>query len=213
MRDLIIVGAGGFGREVYCWARDANEQGRTWRVSGFLDDNPDALSRYRMDIGVLGSLATYQMKPQDLFVCAIGKPADRRRVCEYLRRSECTMATIIHPTAIIAPGSQVDSGAIICPFALISAHAHVGADSAVYYHTSIDHDARVGMFCQISAHCDITGAARLGDEVFLGSHATVLPGVSVGDRAVVGAGAVVRHDVETGTTVVGIPAHRVRRGA
>ncbi|MCC7573091.1 MAG: transferase, partial [Candidatus Methanofastidiosum sp.] len=38
MKPLIIIGAGGFGREVAWLVNDINKQKREWELLGFLDD-------------------------------------------------------------------------------------------------------------------------------------------------------------------------------
>ena len=43
MKNLYIVGAGGFGREVYGWLMDELSLLKEHTFIGFLDDNKDAL--------------------------------------------------------------------------------------------------------------------------------------------------------------------------
>ncbi len=49
------------------------------------------------------------------------------------------------------------------------------------------------------------------DDVSIGACAVILPGVKVGKWAVIGAGAVVTKDVAPNTTVVGNPAHELKK--
>jgi sugar O-acyltransferase (sialic acid O-acetyltransferase NeuD family) len=210
MHDLVIVGAGGFGREVLAWAKDTVAAGAKWKLKGFLDDNPAALTAFSIDVSVVGTLTTYQPAPHDRFICAIGRPAVRRKVHAVLTERGGVFVSLVHPTAIVAASARLGAGVILCPFALVSVNASIGEGTAVYYHSSVDHDACIGRFCQISAHCDITGAATIGDEVFLGSHASILPGISIGNRTVVGAGAVVTRPVGDDSTYVGVPARPIR---
>jgi sugar O-acyltransferase (sialic acid O-acetyltransferase NeuD family) len=203
MRNLVIIGAGGFGREVLAWARVALPD---CTIRGFLDDNPGAGLDPRLRAPVIGKIGSYEPEPDDVFVCAVGQPRLRRLLSEKIKERGGRFATLVHPTAVVAEGAVLADGVIVCPQVLISVDARVEEGAAVYYQSSVDHDARIGPWCQISAHCDITGGARLGAGVFFGSHATILPGVSVGSGAVIGAGAVVTRDVVAGAVVVGVPA-------
>ena len=206
MKKLIIVGAGGFGREVLAWARQSPQCGKEWEIKGFLDDNSKALEGKGVAPPIVGTYKEYRPSKDDVFICAFGQPFLRRACHESLVARGGKFITLVHPTAVLADGAKLGEGVIVCPHALISANAQIGDGSAIYYHTTVDHDSVVGRWCQISAHCDITGGAVIGQEVFLGSHASILPGVRVADKAVIGAGAVVTADVGAGITVVGIPA-------
>jgi len=206
MKQLVIVGAGGFGREVLAWCRVALAE---FTVRGFVDDNPAVASNGLLRAPYLGSFETYEPRRDDAFICAIGRPAVRLRIAAAVAAKGGRFATLVHPAAIVAEGAWLEEGAIICPFALVSVDARVGAGAVVYYHSSVDHDVVVGPATQISGHCDIAGGATLGTGVFLGSHACVLPRIQVGDHAIVGAGAVVTRPVASGTTVAGVPARPV----
>jgi len=203
MKRILILGAGGFGREVLAWARVALSGDR---IGGFLDDNPRAGEDPRLRAPLVGSISTYEPLPDDVFICAVGSPRMRCLLSGMIKERGGRFITLVHPAAIVAEGARLAEGVIVCPQAIVSVDAQVGEGTAIYYHSSIDHDAEVGPWCQISAHCDVTGAARLGAGVFMGSHATILPGVSVGDGTIIGAGAVVTCDVAPGAMVVGVPA-------
>lgn len=207
MQKLVIIGAGGFAREVLAWA-GANRG--TWMIKGFLDDNLAIRDDPRLRAPVLARIEDYAPEPDDVFLCAIGTPALRRATTGKIKGRGGRFVRLVHPSAVVADGARLDEGVIVSPLALVSADARIEEGAVVYYHSSVDHDAVVGSFTQISGHCDIMGGATVGTGVFLGSHAAVLPRVRIGDRAVIGAGAVVTSDVPDDTTVVGVPA-RPRR--
>ncbi len=206
MKKLIIVGAGGFGREVLAWARQSSPCGSEWEIKGFLDDNPDALNGKATKAPILGRLADYTPKEEDVFVCSIGSPALRKTVHQTIAERGGRFANIVHPSVVLGENVTLGQGVILCPGVIITVDAKIGDGVALNLQTIVGHDAVIGNFCQISPHCDILGYANLGDEVFMGSHAVVLPGVKIGARAVLGAGAVASREIPEGVTAVGMPA-------
>ena len=204
---LVVLGAGGLGREVRSWARAAG-----WCVRGFLDDNPSIESKQQLPAPVLGKICDYCPGKDGIFVGAIGTPGTRRAAVESLVSRGGRLATIVHPSAIVAESACIAEGVVIGPFALISENTRIGKGAVIYYHSSVDHDTRIGPWSQISAHCDVTGGAEIGSEVFVGSHASILPGVRVGNHAVIGAGTVVTSDIPAGATAYGVPA-RIRKSS
>jgi sugar O-acyltransferase (sialic acid O-acetyltransferase NeuD family) len=204
MNNLVIIGAGGFGREVLSWA---SESAGEWLVSGFLDDNPRALERFGDSYPpVLGSVDGYMPQPNDVFVCAMGQIEHKRRCVESVLARGGTFTNVIHATAVRSRRSSLGRGVILCPYSIVSPDVVIGDFVSVNLHSSVAHDAVVGKWSQLHCHVDITGGVRLGEGVLVGSHASILPGVRVGDGAVIGAGSIVIRDVPSGVTVFGSPA-------
>jgi sugar O-acyltransferase (sialic acid O-acetyltransferase NeuD family) len=211
MQRLIIIGAGGFGREVAGWARAAVDCQRVWEIGGFLDDNPAALDGFAPDLPLLGDVWNYRPAREDCFICAIGRPELRRRVWQHFVGRGAEFARVVHRDALVGRGVVLDAGVILCPRVVLTCDLHIGANTALNIACAAGHDVRVGRHCQLSSFCDLTGHVTVGDEVFMGSRASVLPGKRVGDGAVVGAGAVVIRDVAPRTTVFGNPAKLLLR--
>jgi sugar O-acyltransferase (sialic acid O-acetyltransferase NeuD family) len=203
MKQLVIIGAGGFGREVLAWARQA---ANPLSVRGFLDDNPRALDGFAKDVPILGRVADYQPAETDVFVCALGQIEAKRRCVELIRGRGGRFERVIHASAVLGEHVSLGEGVILCPHAVVGSDATLGDFVAVNLHSTVAHDASVGRWSQLHCHADVTGAVRVGEGVLVGSHASILPGLRVGDGATVGAGAVVMSDVAAGTMVFGAPA-------
>lgn len=209
MNQLVIIGAGGFGREVRAWARQASP---AWTVRGFVDDDPGALARFEGIESVLGGVATYRPESDDRFVCALGRIEFKRRCVERVRAAGGVFTSLRHDSAVVGDRVRLGSGVILCPHATVGSDARLGDFVTVNLHSSVAHDAVVGSWTQLHCHVDVTGGVVIGEGVTIGSHASILPGVRVGDGAVIGSGAVVMRDVAPGETVFGAPARPYIRG-
>ena len=209
MKKLLIVGAGGLGREVYQWALDIQKDSRQWEFIGFLDDNPNALDGFNLSDKLVGYITDYVPKENEFLICAIGEPAIRAKICRRLLEDGAVFTNIIHPTALIERGSKIGNGVIICPRAMVFSNVRIEDFVVVNSLTTVGHDVTVEQNCVLSAHCDVMGSAYLEEEVFLGSGARILPSVRVARKARVGAGSVVIRDVEACTTVFGNPAKTI----
>jgi sugar O-acyltransferase (sialic acid O-acetyltransferase NeuD family) len=203
MKQLVIVGAGGFGREMLAWARQSVAP---LPVKGFLDDNLQALDGFAKDVPVLGRVVDYVPEPNDVFVCGIGIVEAKRRCVQQILARGGVFTTVIHSTAVLGENVVLGQGVVLCPFAVVDSDTRLGDFVTVNLHSTVGHDAVIGRWTQLHCHVDITGGVVLGEGVLAGSHATILPGVKVGDGATIGAGAVVTRDVQAGATVFGVPA-------
>jgi len=203
-RRILIVGAGGFGREVWQWVRDA-WPARADRVAGFLSADAHILDGHDHPLPVLGDPAHVEPEPGDAFVLAIGIPGTRRRVAESLAARDASFLTLVHPTAIVASTATLGPGTIVCPGAVVSDAAVLGSHVLVNYHASLAHDAVAGDYAVLSPYAAVGGGARLAADVFLGLHASVGPAVMIGERSKVSANSCALHDVPSDSLVLGVP--------
>lgn len=208
MKSLYIVGAGGFGREVYDWMRDALDLHNEYRFTAFLDDNRAALQDFELKASVR-PLKEYRYKEGDCLICGIGNPQLKYKLCQPLVEAGAEFLTVIHPSAKVGARSEIGMGSVICPQVVITCDVRIGAFVLLNLTTTVGHDARIGDWSTISAHCDITGSVQLGASVFMGSGARVIPEKRVGDSATLGAGAVVIRDISAGCSVFGNPARTI----
>ncbi|MGC9451325.1 MAG: acetyltransferase [Oceanipulchritudo sp.] len=212
MKRLVIIGAGGFGREVAQWARACPAWRREWDISGFLDDRPDAMDPFpELGLPILGNTVDYEPGKDEVFLCALGNPSLRARMRQRFTERGAGFTRLIHESCLVGRGVELDPGVILCPGVVLTCDIHIGANTALNVHTAAGHDARIGADCQISSFCDITGYVRIGDRVFMGSRCSIIPGRRVGEGATVGAGSVVVSNVPPEVTVFGNPARLLAR--
>ena len=211
MKKLIIIGAGGLGREAYNWAVDIHEKRTEWKFVGFLDNNPNALEGYNYPLTIIGRPEDYVPNENELFVCAIGNTKLRIEICRKLELAGAKFTTLIHNTAIIGRNTIIGDGCIICPRVVITTDVHIGNHVILNIGATVGHDAVIGDCCTLNGHVDVTGFVKLGKGVFMGSHASVIPDTVVDDFAKIGAGSVAVRRVKMGTTVFGVPATTIAK--
>jgi len=209
MKNLIIIGAGKFGREVYSWAKQMRAHGVEWQIKGFLDNRRQILDSFNYNVAILAAPENYIPLLDDLFVCAVGCPQTKKQYCEMLTARGARFVNIIHPTVVMGENVKIGNGVILCPYVVVSCEATVGDFVSVNLHVVLGHDAKIGSYCQINSNVSLGGGAIVQEGVTIGSNSAILPNAIVEKYAVVGAGTVVLRKVNTGQTVFGVPAKPV----
>ncbi len=206
----MIVGAGGFGREVLTWARDAWPDGAS-RIRGFLAESRAGETVPGTSLAVLGDPQTFPVGSDDAYILAIGVPVVRRHVAEILQGRGARFVTLVHPTAVVAPSASIGEGVILCPYSVVSDSTRVGRFALINYHASLGHDSSIGDFAVLSPYATLGGGAAAEDDVFLGLHASIAPGRRVGAGTKVSANSAVLSDVPALSIVWGVPGISSRR--
>lgn len=207
---LLIVGAGGLGREIHIAAQEAALDGG-FALGGFLDERAHALSGTQLShVPVHGAWQDYRPSPDERLIIAIGDAASRWRVAQGLAERGARFARIALPSTRITSGlDRLGDGCFVDHYALVSCDVRIGAHCYLGSHATIGHDVTLGEACHVGAFCFIGGGATLGARVTLRSHVTVAPGSVIEDDATVGPNSVVLRRVYRGQTVLGVPAVKV----
>jgi sugar O-acyltransferase (sialic acid O-acetyltransferase NeuD family) len=204
--NIVIVGAGGFGREVLQYVRDTFELGVTHTVRGFIDDSAERVEPASLNQRILGTTSSYEPAEDDRFIIAVGDPARRMELAARLTARGVQFLSVIHPRAYIASSARLGTGCVVSPFATIGANAVLGDHVVLTYYSSVGHDARIGDCTALSPYSVTNGGTTLGAAVFLGSHATVNPLRRVGDGTKIAAGSIVYRNVSEHMLAMGNPA-------
>lgn len=210
MKNLIIVGAGGLGREVHWLAKQSVGYGKEFVCKGFLEKQiSEPLSEYPNYPPILGLSSSYPIENNDVFVCAIGNVKRKKAVVDGLLKRGARFINLVHNSANIAPNTSVGMGNIIGPLVQISCDCKIGSFNTFNSNVTVGHDVQIADYCHLNAFAFVGGEVQLADSVTIHPHASIMPAVSIGDSGTVGVGGIVVKDVLPNTTVFGNPAKAI----
>jgi sugar O-acyltransferase (sialic acid O-acetyltransferase NeuD family) len=207
MKDLIIVGAGSFARELLSYIKDdISNNSFQYNLIGFIDDNLNSFGEKDTGYKIIDTIESHRIRSEAVYLCAIADPKTRLKIGNGFLEKGATFINYIYHTIKIRERVKMGVGNIFCPCAGTSPDVTIGNFLIINYHSKIAHDCIIGDGCTISANCEITGNCVLGDGVFLGARALIIPNRKIGDFAKISAGAVVFTNVKPGKTMIGNPA-------
>lgn len=214
MTDIVVVGTGGFAREVHQLLEDAVADGEGWRVLGFLDDDPARAGDSVHDLPVLGGTSWLEGRKVAVAV-GVGSSAARRVLVKRIR-SEAPgsgFPTLVHPTAWIGNRISLGQGTIVCAGNALTTDLSIGDHVILNLDCTVGHDSIVEDFVTVAPSVNISGAVVVREGTDLGTGATIIQGVEIGRWSVIGAGAVVIRDIPANVTAVGTPAKPIKERA
>lgn len=212
MKDLIIYGAGGFGREVAWAVERINKVSPTWNLLGFLDDAEELQGTTINDYRVLGKATDIKNFPDAFFVIAVGASRVRKKIASNMKivNPSIKFATIIDPSVEMSDFVSIGEGSIICAHTIITVNISIGSHVIINLDCTVGHDAVLNDFVTLYPSVNVSGKANIGYAVELGTGMQIIQGRSIGDYSIVGAGAVVVNDIPEKCTAVGSPAKPIK---
>ncbi|GHV07029.1 hypothetical protein AGMMS50229_13000 [Campylobacterota bacterium] len=194
MRNIVIVGAGGFALELYHYVLESDlVRWGEWQFKGFTAlSNDSTIAEYGLSRYFLGSYETTEFAPEDSFLIGIGVPKIRRKIYEQFAALGRDLPNFVANGARVNLAALAGGGRgnIFCPQSG-GYFAKIGAGNLFNLFSAVGHDATLGSFNVLSSFCDITGHCVVGDSNFFGSHAAMLPSSKIGNENKISAGSIV----------------------
>lgn len=212
MKNIILIGASGQGREIARRLKQLPEYNETLTIKGFLVHKTEylhSLDHYPSYPPVLGMVDEYMIQKDDLFLCTLGDVIEKKKVVLSLKEKGAKFYTFVHPLANVAEDAIIGEGTIIMENSTIGSGAKIGNFCLIQISSIIAHDNIVGDYSRIDCHAVSVGTAEIGEAATIHTSAVLNHGVKVGDGAIVGACSFVIRNVKPGTTVMGNPAKLV----
>jgi sugar O-acyltransferase (sialic acid O-acetyltransferase NeuD family) len=209
---VVVVGAGGFGRETIDIVAAVNREGGDigFTLLGVIDDAPSPANLARLaSLGVphLGGIANWiETGEPAQYLLAVGSPAVRRKLVSDFNAAGRVAAGIVHPRAVLGSRVVIGRGTIICAGVQVSTNVALGDFVHLNPNSTVGHDTALGDYVSVNPGAVISGECLIGPEVLLGAGCVVLAGREVCERSIVGAAACVVRDVGVGDVVKGVPA-------
>lgn len=191
MENIVVLGAGGFAREVKWLINDIGD----YKFLGFIDK--------------------YDPIPEIVGLCAvigIGSPRIISNVSdEILKIKYLKFPNLVHPSVMYDKQNiNLGKGNIICARNILTTDIRIGSFNILNLSSTYGHDVTIGNSCVINPGCNISGGVTLEGKNLIGTGAQILENITIGHGAMVGAGAVVTKNVEPGAVVIGVPAKPMR---
>ena len=206
MKHLIIIGARGFGREIYNSATESIGYGTEFDIKGYLDEKTDALDGYEGYPPIISSVEAYEPSKGDVFVCALGDVKYKIKYAQMILEKGGEFITLIHKSAYISKNVKIGNGCLILADVRIQCDAIVGNFVTIQPKAILGHDSVVEDWCMINALADCGGASHMEEGATLHTCSFLLPKKRIGAYAVVGACSLAARNVKPGTVVLGVPA-------
>lgn len=210
MKDLYIIGAGGFGREVAWIVERINSIKPTWNLKGFIDDNETLWGSKEGKYHVFGG-CEYLSTLEDVYaVCAVGSSNVRKKIIEKLKDTSVKFATLVDPSVLYSNSVKIGEGAIVCAGTIITVNVNIGDHVIVNLDCTIGHDAVIDDFVTIYPSVNVSGNVLIGECSELGTGTQIIQGKKVISNTIIGAGAIVVKDCIESGTYVGSPAKKIK---
>ena len=210
MKNIVIVGAGGVGRETSLIIQQINEKKSTWNLIGFIDDDVNSWGNVINGYPVIGGMDSLEKLSLDTYVVvAIANYEVKKRVVNKIN-NRFKFATIVHPRVWLHDYMTLGEGTIIYEGAILTTNIKVGNHVIISPKCGIGHDSIIKDYVSLLWNVNVSGNDIIEEGVMMGSASTVIQGKRIGKGSTVGAGAVVIDNIDSYSTVVGVPAKVIK---
>lgn len=209
MKNLIIIGAGGMGKQLWSFAQQCRGYGSEYVIKGFIDDNRNALDGFEGYPPILDTINNYQPIKDDVFANSIGDINLKKKCISNILQRGGEFINLIHPLASISPNTKIGKGNVISARVGIGVESQIGDFCLIQSGAIIGHDVNIGNWVRIDCYCVLIAGVTVEDGVCIHTASVINHDITIGEGATVGAQSFVIRDVKNNTTVFGNPAKKI----
>lgn len=211
-KNIVIFGAGGFGREVLWLIEEQNKVSDRWNIMGFVDDSDDIQGQYIHGYPVVGNCNYLLNYDKELYViCCIGNSCTRKSIIEKISSNpNLIFPTLIAPDVKYSSSVQFGKGCIICASSILTVDISLGNFVIVNLDCTVGHDAVLNDYVTLYPSVNVSGCVKIGSLSEIGTGTNIIQGKFIGENSIVGAGSVVIQDIPNRCTAVGCPAKPIK---
>ncbi|WP_431293706.1 hypothetical protein [Pedobacter sp. P26] len=207
MRDIIIYGAGGFGREVHVLLKQINLHGPTFNIMGFVDDNP-ALEKGEVNgLPVLGNiefLTGFERRVE--VVVALVHPTKNELVDKLKSNPNLIFPNVIHPGIYWDDTNQIGEGNVLCHGMNLTCNIKIGNFNVFNGRVGLGHDVSLGNYNLFGPNSFIAGTVTVGDFNIFAMNSSVIQQKKIGDFNKINLNSVIIRNTGNHGVYFGVPA-------
>lgn len=212
IKPIVIVGAGGMGRDTQWLIERINEEDQLYKILGYIDDGIEKdtiIDGYKV-LGGMKILEDYDQDEKLAVAFAIGNAKIREKlVLKCLKNPKLWYPNLIDPSVISSERVQLGQGNIICTSVIMTTNIRIGNFNLICNRSIVGHDDEIGDYNTIYPGVLLSGDVHLTTETEIGTGSQIIQGTRITDQVIAGAGSTIIRDIETPGTYVGTPVRRV----
>ena len=217
MKDLYIIGAGGFAMEILFLIDRFYK--KKWKNIYIIDDNSDKIGSKIRNVEVVSNVNDFIAKSRkeasierDVLV-TINNSSVRKNIINLFieEKININFPNLVDGTLIFDEEySKMGKGNIIMDFVGITGNVNIGDFNIIGARTGIGHDSLIGDFNTFSPRVSISGNVTIGNCNSFGLNSAILQNKSIGDNNEIWSYTMLLKNIKNNCTYFGMPAKRIQ---
>ena len=212
LEQVVIIGAGGFAREVLDVFDAINAVKASFVVQGFIVDSqygrPGTYVNGKPILGGFDWLA--KNAPDVKAICGVGASEHRFGLVKRAEEAGVCFCNAIHPRAVLTNWINIGCGTVVTAGCTLTNQIRLGSHVHLNLNCTIGHDAVVEDFVTLAPGVNVSGRVVLRQGCYVGTGANIIEDREIGAWSIVGAGTTIVKDVPGNVTVVGSPGKVIK---